>query len=134
MSIPAFDGILNILPPHLGNPTNPADLSPYPCSLVELCTRFDTTPARKKILKGLLDLRAELFLLGVLGFQWVGGSFVEDIETSELRDPQDVDVITIANAPDLVTLGTIVPSRLDLFDPAQTKSRYLVDHYLVSLS
>jgi len=69
MPIPAFDGILNVLPPHLGSPTNPADLSPYACTALELCNRFATTPARKQILEGFLDLRAVLFGLGIHGFQ-----------------------------------------------------------------
>jgi hypothetical protein len=52
MPIPAFDGILNVLPPHLGDPRNPADHSPYPCTRLELCGRFGTSAERRTILTG----------------------------------------------------------------------------------
>ena len=133
MAIPAFDGILNVLPPHSGDPTNPSDLSPYHCTLVEVCTRFNTSPARRKILLGLLNLRAELYSLGYQGFQWLSGSFVEDIEAYAQRDPRDVDAITIAKVPGLQTVKSHIMSRPDLFVPDQTKAKYLVDHYVVSL-
>src|SRR4051812_6073428 len=83
MPIPHFDGILNILPPHLGDPRQIGDLSPYICSVAEFCDRFGTSARRVEILNGLLDLREALFGLGVSGFQWFGGSFVEDIEAQE---------------------------------------------------
>ncbi len=107
MAIPAFDGILNVLPPHSGDPTNPSDLSPYTCTMVELCGRFNTSAARKRILLGLLDLRAELYLLDFRGFQWLSGSFVENIEIHERRDPNDVDTITIAETPDLQKIKSL---------------------------
>lgn len=40
MPIPAFDSILNVLPPHLGDPRDPTHLSPYPCTMGDLCGRF----------------------------------------------------------------------------------------------
>lgn len=69
MPIPSFDAVRNILPPHRGDPRQLADLSPYSCTVVELCERFATTVKRKQILGGLLNLRAELFALGIRGFQ-----------------------------------------------------------------
>jgi len=65
------------------------NLSPYVCTALELCQRFGTTAARKQILEGFLDLRAALTALGVRGFHWLDGSFVEDIEAQEGRDPGD---------------------------------------------
>src|SRR5262249_47251536 len=91
----AFDGILNVLPPHLGDPRAINDLSPFPCTALELCQRFATTPARKQILNGFLDLRAALAALGIQGFQWLDGSFVEDLEDQAGRDPGDMDVVTL---------------------------------------
>jgi hypothetical protein len=38
MPIPPFDLNL-VLPPHLGDPTVLDELSPYPCTTVELCAR-----------------------------------------------------------------------------------------------
>ena len=133
MPIPALDGILNILPPHLGDPRNPEELSPYPCTMSELCLRFNTSPARRDILEGFIKLRAELFALGIVGFQWLGGSFVEDIETQEKRAPKDIDVVTIAVVPGPRAIGKFIRSRRDLFNPVQSKMIYHVDHYLISL-
>src|SRR5262245_49215124 len=108
MPIPPFDGILNVLPPHLGAPGMVLDLSPYRCTVAEVCDRFAISPARKRILDGLLKLRAELFALGIEGFQWLDGSFVEDIEAQEGRDPGDMDVVTfVANPADSAALAAL---------------------------
>jgi hypothetical protein len=76
MPIPVFDTILNILPPHLGNPTDISHLSPYGCTVNEVCDRFATSPARKAILEGFLNLRVECYSRGIRGFQWLAGSFL----------------------------------------------------------
>jgi hypothetical protein len=135
MPIPAFDNILNVLPPHLGDPTVPAHLSPYPCTMVELCARFATSPKRRQILRGLLELRRELFDLGIQGFQWLDGSFLEDIETQEGRDPGDMDVVTFVENPlsprDVRDL--IMTQKPVLFDRSQIKGAYFADHFLVPL-
>lgn len=134
MPIPGFDPILNVLPPHLGDPTQAHDLSPYPCSITEMCHRFPTNRSRKEILTGLLELRAELLSLGIAGFQWVGGSFVEDIESQESREPKDIDVVTFVTQPaDLTTLATILAGRPDLNRRSLVKARYRVDHFLLPL-
>jgi hypothetical protein len=135
MPIPAFDGILGVLPPHVGDPRKREDLSPYACSVAELCDRFATSAKRKQILDGFVKLRAELFALGIQGFHWLDGSFLEDIETQEGRDPNDIDAITFVTDPAMpgeLNLRLINP-RPDLWIPAQTKATYFVDHYLVSL-
>jgi hypothetical protein len=134
MPIPAFDGILNALPPHLGNPTLPVDLSPYPCTTHELCERFADSPARKKILDGLLRLRGELLGLGVQGFQWLDGSFLENIEALEGRDPRDIDVVTFVSQPsDLNEFDAILKPRPDLVIRSQAKQAFFVDHFLIPL-
>jgi hypothetical protein len=97
MPIPPFDSIKNVLPPHLGNPTQRSHLSPYPCTVTELCNRFATSPKRKRILNGFIELRAILFSLGIQGFQWLSGSFLENIEVLERRDPGDIDVVTFVD-------------------------------------
>jgi hypothetical protein len=135
MPIPPYDGILNVLPPHLGDPRNPTDLSPYSCSIVEFCDHFGTTNERVKILKGFLNLREQLLGLGIAGFQWIGGSFVEDIENQEGRPPGDVDAVTFAAQPaNSADLNAIFATRPELLDPNQTKRDFRVDHYLVPLS
>ena len=43
--------------------------------------RFAISPARAAILRGFLDYRAALHAVGIIvGFQWVDGSFVENIK------------------------------------------------------
>jgi hypothetical protein len=134
MSIPDFDGILNVLPPHLGDPRQPADLSPYVCTVEELCQRFSFSSARRGILNGFLNLRKKLRDLGIQGFQWLDGSFVEDIETQEDRPPDDIDVVTFAAEPHTsAAVGQIIRFNPDLWDPPASKATYHVDHYLVSL-
>lgn len=134
MPIPPFDGILNALPPHIGSPKKSADLSPYRCTVTELCDRFATSPDRKRILDGFLNFRAELFGLGIKGFQWLDGSFLEDIEAVEGRSPKDIDAVTfVAEPSDPAVLDTTLNPRTDLWVPDQTKATYFVDHYHVSL-
>jgi hypothetical protein len=82
-------------PQHLGDPTDPGQISPYPCTILEVCQRFATSPDRVSILDGLLKLRALLIGQGLTAAtQWLSGSFVEDIESLEARPPHDIDVVT----------------------------------------
>ncbi|MCY2987335.1 MAG: hypothetical protein NTY19_05650 [Planctomycetota bacterium] len=134
MTIPPFDSIRNTLPPHLGDPRNPADLSPYPCTVQELCVRFATSAKRKTILEGFLDLRAELLTLGVRGFQWLDGSLLEDIETLESRDPENIDVVTFVASPDdSAKLFAAIKPKPELLSRHHVKGTFLVDHFWVPL-
>lgn len=61
----------------------------------EFAMRFGTSPARAILLKGLISYRAALRAVGIVsGYQWLNGSFCEDIETIETRPPNDIDVVT----------------------------------------
>lgn len=134
MPIPDFDHITSVLPPHLGDPVVPANLSPYLCTAVELCTKFATSPARKAILRGFLKIRQELMRLGIQGFQWLDGSFLEDIELLEGRDPHDLDVVTFITDPsDMAVLTPALGPRDDLWKPARSKALFCVDHYVLPL-
>jgi len=134
MPIPPFDGILNVLPPHTGRPHVLSELSPYVCSMSEVCDRFATSPARKAILEGFLDLRKEFRSLGIEGFQWLDGSFSEDIEASEGRDPGDIDVVTFVAQPNTPNdVKNAFSPRPELLQQPDVKSRFHVDHYLVPL-
>lgn len=127
MPVPPFDGILNILPPHLGKDGKVEDLSPYRCTMTEVCDRFATSVKRVDILRGILDLREKLRAMTQdQGFQWIDGSFVEDIEVQENREPGDADIVTFS----LVDLA-----KLDrqLLDRTHTKATFHVDHFLVRL-
>lgn len=135
MPIPDFDHN-GVLPPHLGLPTELSHLSPYPATTAEVCLKFCYSPERQAILQGWLDLRSALRTLGYnQGFQWLDGSFVEDIENSERnRPPGDIDVVSF-----------LMPSRLSkaqmdgellnvLSNRAATKARFRADHFVVVLN
>ena len=134
MPIPSFDVVRNILPPHRGDPRSPVDLSPYSCTIAELCARFATTAKRKQILEGFLNLRAELFSLGIRGFQWLGGSFLEDIERQERREPNDLDAITFVADPTApADLKAKLSAKPDLLSRNYVKATFSVDHFWVPL-
>lgn len=127
--IPDFDHNL-VLPPHLGDPVNASHLSPYPCTTLDLCKRLGTTAERRVILGKFLDFRERLQGAGLAnGFQWLDGSFLENIEARENRPPKDLDVVTVYWGYDLpfqVHLLEIFP---EVANPALSKANYLLDHY-----
>lgn len=89
-----------ILPPFRAAPTAPSDRSPYEVSLLQFCQSFATSPERVEILNGLLAHRADLNKAGLVGWQWLSGSFVEDIENSvRARPPGDIDVVNFVMPP-----------------------------------
>lgn len=129
MPIPSFDHN-DVLPAHTGDVTQPANMSPYRVTALEVIQRFATSPSRVAVLTGWLQLRVDLRQLNLGGFQWVDGSFVEDIEKIRGRAPEDIDVVTFYHPP----VGPIDPTLAAVFkDHGQTKARYRVDHYLVPL-
>lgn len=124
-----------VLPPI--NPDSPAstDRSPYKISLTDLILRFDTSAARHDILMGLLDFRAALHDLGLVrGFQWLDGSFLENVEIIESRPPRDIDVVTFFHMPDGQDQAGLLHANRTLFHPGEAKSRYHVDAYFVQLN
>lgn len=131
MPIPLFDHN-NVLPPHLGNPTLRDHLSPYPCTILELCDRFSTSNARILILKNYIAFRQLLTKNGVVnGFQWLDGSFLENIESTEKRNPNDLDLVTFFSGPsipDLARLGAAFP---EFVNPGLAKINFKLDHYAV---
>jgi hypothetical protein len=133
MPIPAFDSN-GVLPPHLGDPRQPGDLSPYPCTIVEICHAFATSNERKEILLGLLQFRSRLHTLGVtVGFQWLDGSFLEDIENLESRAPKDVDVITFYQPTSVGHTYRISTAVREFWDRDMAKRNFKVDHFPVDM-
>lgn len=63
------------------------------------------------------------------GFQWLDGSFLEDIETLESRPPKDVDVVTYFYLPLGETQASLDAKAGNLFDHDHVKPTYLVDAY-----
>jgi hypothetical protein len=132
MPIPQHDPILNVLPPYLDDPREIAGISPYRCTVLELVERYRTSTVREKLLRGLLELRERLRERDVDGFQWIGGSFVEDIEAQENRPPNDIDVVTFVALPRTVAEFDIVRKQdAVLFDNLKLKNLLGVEHFYV---
>jgi hypothetical protein len=92
---------------------------------------------RIEILKGLLDFRDGLKTIGIIdGFQWLAGSFVENIELNRGRSPADIDLVTFAHRPfhDLAAWTNLVQSNTQLFDPHESKQQFRCDAYFIDLS
>ncbi len=89
------------LPPFVGEtPTVRAAMSPFAASFSEFVLRFGYTEPRLSILRGLHTYRAELRAAGFQqGFQWLNGSFSEQIELSKDRPPGDIDIVTLCYRP-----------------------------------
>jgi len=127
--IPDFDHNL-VLPPHLGDPVDLNQLSPYRCTTVDLFRKLGKTPERKAILDRFLDFRDRLRAAGLTnGFQWIDGSFLEDIETREGRAPNDLDVVTVYWGYDLAFQTSLMTSFPEVANPPLAKANYSLDHY-----
>lgn len=129
-AIPAWNP-RGVLPPvDLFDPVS-ANRSPYRVSLVDLLMRFGTSPERLAILQGLLNFRAALHQMGlVAGFQWLDGSFLEDVEVLDKRPPRDIDVVTFLQTP--THFVPKAPHDVALDRPT-AKAQFKVDSYLVEL-
>ncbi len=127
-----------VLPPFEGERMTSAHSSPYPVSASELVQRFATSAPRCVILDGLLRYRTELRSLGfVQGFQWLDGSFVEDVESREDRAPKDIDVVTFAHRPVGMNdqqVKAMLTTRTDLFVQERCKEGFHCDTNLVNLT
>jgi len=113
-------------------------MSPFPATVVETAQRFCGSPARVTIFRGFLEYRRTLASLGfVLGFQWLSGSFIEDIEQLEGRNPKDVDIVSFCVAPahcqTADDIKAIVTANPEVFQPANAKTRFHCDPYFVNL-
>jgi len=97
--VPAFDG-RGLLPPFLGADETTPDRSPYVTTVTELVGSFGMTPARHNLLFGLIQYREMLSQFGYSdGMQFIDGSFVENVELRESRDPDDIDVFSFLVRP-----------------------------------
>ena len=68
--------------------------------MTELLAALGTTPVRQNLLLGLIKYRELLGSFGYTsGIQFIDGSFVEDVETREARDPGDIDVFSFLMQP-----------------------------------
>ena len=131
VSIPEWNTV-GLLPPiNQANPISP-ERSPYNVALLDVIMRFATSPERRQVLLGFLDYRAALHGMGLVnGFQWLDGSFTEQVETLERRPPRDIDVVTFVHTPD-----DFDPSdeQIGVLDHDAAKARFLVDSYFVEIN
>lgn len=129
--IPDWDAH-GILPPRRpGQSQDTQDRSPYKTSLAEVVRRFAGTRQRRHILLGLLQYRQALHQHGIAsGFQWIDGSFTENVEVHEDRSPNDVDVVTFFNIPPGETQQGLLARVGGLFEQEFVRKTYRVDAYL----
>jgi len=130
--IPDFD-VHGVLPPILPDKGGSSpERSPYPSTMLAVCQRFGDSAERRRILRGVLALRAALRAVGLaVGHQWIDGSFTEDVERLRGRAPHDADVVTFAVVGDEAAQREVLAADPGLFDSAACKRRYKVDHYLL---
>lgn len=132
--IPYFDHN-NVTPPHIGSPIDGSQLSPYSSNILEFSQHFATTNERIEILKGLVSFRKKLNDHGITeGFQWLDGSFTENVEVSLGRPPRDLDIVTFYNHSILsnIQIQEIEDNFTDFFDFEESKTNYKLDHYPVN--
>jgi hypothetical protein len=128
--IPAFSSA-GVLPPFIGHAADPGPRSPYGVSVRDVVERFATSPMRCSILRGWLRHRAGLHSLGFVdGFQWLDGSFCEQLAA---REPNDLDVVTFYVQPPMVDMRSVAVAHRSLFFSADTKRHHLCDAYFVAL-
>lgn len=122
----------NVIPPHKGNPTQLSDVSPYECDINEFCTHFSTSSERIEILKGFVQFRIKMTQNGIInGYQWIDGSFSENIEVSENRPPKDIDVVSFIKGIAVNRFDEINSQFPEFSSPDKSKLAYKVDHYTV---
>ena len=124
-----------ILPPFYGGTiTTGSSHSPYDTKAVQVVQTLCTSDTRRKIAAGWLGHREGLRQAGVTeGFQWIGGSYLEN------REPRDIDVVTFFNATEVASQVGLNKSEFmtqhrHLFFTSETKARFLVDAYFVDTS
>ncbi|EXE36325.1 DUF6932 family protein [Acinetobacter baumannii] len=133
--IPEFN-MAGVIPPiQPGAPGHSAERSPYITDIDNLIARFATSPKRIKILKSFLEFRKCFYELGVVnGFQWIDGSFCQDVERIEARDPGDIDVVTFFYVPENIPLThELITNINNLTDTEYTKPLFNVDAYGMQL-
>ena len=125
---------LGFLPP-VASGEHPAgwNRSPYLMTLAETANFFVTTKTRLNIFRSFLRYRKALHEIGICrGFQWLNGSFVEQVETTRQKPPKDTDVVTFAHLPqNCKNQSDLYARNPNLFDRA--KADFQVDGYMVVL-
>lgn len=133
--IPAWTAEGLVPPIRPGAPGHSLDRSPYVATSLDVVERFATNSERCGILNGWLQYRQALYESGVVsGFQWLDGSFLENLESdTPPRSPGDVDVVTFFALPEGLSQVEYSVRFPDLFEPGAMKAAYGVDAYGIVL-
>lgn len=128
--IPAWNSA-GVLPPiRHGKPGHDPDRSPYRVPLHQLVEHFTETSERLAIMRGLLGYRQALHAANIVnGFQWLDGSFMEQVEVLESSTPNDIDVVTFFSMPEGMSQQALARNYGDLFTPVKSKAIFRVDAY-----
>ena len=133
-TIPEWESSAVIPAIDFDHPTS-RDRSPYKASTVGIVKRFGHTSTRRCLLKGLLDFRMELHRAGLVrGFQWLNGSFAENVEVEKGEDPCDIDLVTLYFLPEGFTQSSLLSKYPDLFNRREARVNYGLDTYFVTLN
>jgi hypothetical protein len=133
VSIPRWTAEGVVPPIDLTDPASP-NRSPYRVSLADFVLRFGTSRERCAIIRGLLRYRAAIHIAGLgRGFQWIDGSFLENVEVMESRPPNDVDTVTFYRLAPGDTQAIVLARGPNAFSHVRVKADFHVDGYLVGL-
>lgn len=128
----------SVLPPFLGDDpgTSPSAMSPYPATMLKVAQRFANSPERIAIFRGLLSYREALRSLGLTdGYQWLDGSFVEDVESVRGRPPEDVDIVTFTPIQgSLQEKRALVAANHPIFHSKKSREIYRCEAFFVDLT
>ena len=134
VNIPSWNARGFIPPMNTLDPMS-AGRSPYKVSLLNVIQEFGTTPERRCILEGFMRYRAALHAVGMTsGFQWLDGSFFENIELIEARPPSDIDVVSFFMLAAGQTQLDMLNMNPALFQHDAVKAAYKVDAYTTGLN
>ncbi|PYE40937.1 DUF6932 family protein [Psychrobacter fozii] len=128
--------IQGVVPPvAVGEAGHSTNRSPYLVNIIQFVKDFALSAQRIDILIGFLEYRQALYSAGITtGFQWINGSFVENVEVLAGRAPNDIDVVTFSNLCNTVpNFEDWVSQNLPLFSAPQAKTQYRVDCYWVDM-
>ncbi len=133
VALPSWNS-LGLIPPIDEQLPASAERSPYTVSLTDFVLRFGQTSPRKIVLEGFLKYRAALHTAGLVsGFQWLYGSFLENIEILEGRTPNDIDVVTFFDLPAGKSQTDIQRAFPELFPISRDSHKELKDTYFVDV-
>lgn len=123
-----------LIPPVLGGGAD-SNRSPYVFSLELFINTFCTSVERYNILKGYISYRKRLHEVGIVsGMQWVNGSFTQNVEETEERAPNDIDIVSFIEYMSIERQKEIIDKDRTLFsNQIAIKTQYKVDGYIMPI-